>query len=155
MRGPISIDKGKVAAIFIDLQEEHRQDRRYLVDGYDTILANVARLQAAARRNGVPLYHWVYIVDLASRPRRRLVRVLAELAAGPPLPQQVPALVQRLLGGPQPLALLLAGQLAGRELPTELMLGVDQLVDVSHDLLVVHAPTVNPCPPYCGPGSVI
>src|SRR5438067_981116 len=76
-------------------------------------------------------------------------------SAGGPLPQQVPALVQRLLGGAQSLALLLAGQLTGRELPTELMLGVDQLVNVSHDLLVVHAPTVNPCPPYCGPGSVI
>ena len=89
------------------------------------------------------------------RPRRRLVRVLAELPAGPPLPQQVPALVQRLLGGAQSLTLFLAGQLAGRELTTELMFGVDQLVDVSHDLLVVHAPTVSPWPAHCGPGSVI
>ena len=69
MKSPISIAKGRVAAVFIDLQEEHRQDRRYLVDGYGEILANVARLQAAARRNGVPLYHWAYIVDLARQER--------------------------------------------------------------------------------------
>ena len=94
-------------------------------------------------------------VDLAAGQVLVVVRVLAELPAGPPLPQQVPALVQRLLGGAQSLTLFLAGQLAGRELTTELMLGVDQLVDVSHDLLVVHAPTVSPWPAHCGPGSVI
>ncbi|MER9937025.1 isochorismatase family protein [Mesorhizobium sp. M0088] len=69
MKTPIAIKPGTVAAIFIDLQEEHRQDKRYLVDGYDTILANVQRLQAAARGNHVPLYHWAYIVDLDSQDR--------------------------------------------------------------------------------------
>jgi nicotinamidase-related amidase len=69
MKSPILIARGRVAAIFIDLQEEHRQDSRYLVDGYGKILANVARLQAAARRNSVPLYHWAYIVDLARQAR--------------------------------------------------------------------------------------
>ncbi|TIN30392.1 MAG: isochorismatase family protein [Mesorhizobium sp.] len=69
MKTPISIKRGTVAAIFIDLQEEHRQDPRYLVDGYATILANVQRLQAAARQNHVPLYHWAYIVDLDSQDR--------------------------------------------------------------------------------------
>ncbi|TGQ41203.1 MULTISPECIES: isochorismatase family protein [unclassified Mesorhizobium] len=69
MKSPISITRGKVAAAFIDLQEEHRQDKRYLVEGFGDILANVQRLQAAARRNYVPLYHWAYIVDLAkARP---------------------------------------------------------------------------------------
>jgi hypothetical protein len=84
------------------------------------------------------------LANLADRPRRRLVRILPELAAGPPLSQQVPALIQRLFGGPQPLALLRSAQLAGRELLAELMLGLDQLVDVRHDLLVVHATTVIP-----------
>ena len=64
MKTPISIKRGTVAAVFIDLQEEHRQDPRYLVEGFGGILANVQRLQAAARRNHVPLYHWAYIVDL-------------------------------------------------------------------------------------------
>ncbi|MER9314293.1 isochorismatase family protein [Mesorhizobium sp. M0659] len=65
MKSPISIKRGTVAAAFIDLQEEHRQDKRYLVEGYGEVLANVQRLQAAARRNFVPLYHWAYIVDAA------------------------------------------------------------------------------------------
>ncbi|MER8803052.1 MULTISPECIES: isochorismatase family protein [unclassified Mesorhizobium] len=66
MKSPISIKRGKVAAVFIDLQEEHRRDKRYLVEGYGDILANVQRLQTAARANHVPLYHWAYIVDLAT-----------------------------------------------------------------------------------------
>jgi maleamate amidohydrolase len=69
MKSPISISRGKVAAVFIDLQEEHRQDKRYLVEGFGDILANVQRLQAAARRNFVPLYHWAYVVDLVRQPR--------------------------------------------------------------------------------------
>lgn len=69
MKTPISIKRGTAAAVFIDLQEEHRGDSRYLVEGFDGILANVRRLQAAARRNHVPLYHWAYIVDLDSQHR--------------------------------------------------------------------------------------
>ncbi|MEP6565726.1 MAG: isochorismatase family protein [Mesorhizobium sp.] len=69
MKGPISIKRGTVAAVFIDLQEEHRQDKRYLVEGFGDILANVQRLQAAARANDVPLYHWAYIVDLDKQDR--------------------------------------------------------------------------------------
>ena len=69
MKTPLSIKRGTVAAVFIDLQEEHRQDPRYLVDGFAGILANVQRLQAAARQNHVPLYHWAYIVDLEKQDR--------------------------------------------------------------------------------------
>jgi nicotinamidase-related amidase len=69
MKTPISIRRGTVAAVFIDLQEEHRRDKRYLVEGFADILANAQRLQEAARRNFVPLHHWAYIVDLAkARP---------------------------------------------------------------------------------------
>jgi nicotinamidase-related amidase len=64
VKAPITIKRGTVAAVFIDLQEEHRQDKRYLVDDFAGILANVQRLQTAARQNDVPLYHWAYIVDL-------------------------------------------------------------------------------------------
>ncbi|PZV38586.1 isochorismatase family protein [Mesorhizobium kowhaii] len=69
MKTPISLKRGTVAAVFIDLQEEHRQDQRYLVEGFGDILANVQRLQAAARQNHVPLYHWAYIVDLDKQDR--------------------------------------------------------------------------------------
>lgn len=69
MKAPITIRRGTVAAAFIDLQEEHRKDRRYLVEGYGDILSNVQRLQAAARANGVPLHHWAYIVDLDTQDR--------------------------------------------------------------------------------------
>lgn len=55
-----------MAAIFIDLQEEHRGDPRYLVEGYDSVLTNAARLQAAARASGVPSFHFAYVVDLAA-----------------------------------------------------------------------------------------
>ncbi|TGS15075.1 isochorismatase family protein [Mesorhizobium sp. M2E.F.Ca.ET.209.01.1.1] len=69
MKTPISIRRGTVAAVFIDLQEEHRRDKRYLVEGFADTLANAQRLQEAARRNFVPLHHWAYIVDLAkARP---------------------------------------------------------------------------------------
>ncbi|MGB3389121.1 MAG: isochorismatase family protein [Pseudaminobacter sp.] len=69
MRAPITIKRGTIAAIFIDLQEEHRKDTRYLVEGFGDILANVQRLQKVARENGVPLYHWAYIVDLDTLDR--------------------------------------------------------------------------------------
>lgn len=69
MKSPVSIRRGTAAAVFIDLQEEHRKDSRYLVEGFSDLLANVQRLQAAARANGVPLYHWAYIVDLDTQDR--------------------------------------------------------------------------------------
>ncbi|TIR04511.1 MAG: isochorismatase, partial [Mesorhizobium sp.] len=43
MKSPVSIERGTVAAVFVDLQEEHRQDKRYLVDGFADILVNVQR----------------------------------------------------------------------------------------------------------------
>ncbi|RWM77899.1 MAG: isochorismatase family protein [Mesorhizobium sp.] len=70
MKSPVSIKRGTVAAVFVDLQEEHRQDKRYLVEGFADILANVQRLQAAARANDVLLYHSAYVVDLTREARR-------------------------------------------------------------------------------------
>ena len=66
MRRPLSIAPDKVAALFVDLQEEHRRDRRYLVEGFDRVIANVRRLQETARRGGIPLYHCAYVVDADS-----------------------------------------------------------------------------------------
>lgn len=69
MRALIQIPSEKLAALFVDLQEEHRQDPRYLVAGFDGILQRVARLQQAARENGVAVLHAAYIVDGAdARP---------------------------------------------------------------------------------------
>jgi nicotinamidase-related amidase len=69
MKKPLSLPLDRTAALFIDLQEEHRKDPRYLVEGFDKVIANVQRLQAAARENDVPLIHCAYIVDLAeARP---------------------------------------------------------------------------------------
>lgn len=63
MRGPVSLPLSRTAALFIDLQEEHRRDQRLLAVGFDEVIGKVQRLQAAARRVGMPLYHFAYVVD--------------------------------------------------------------------------------------------
>lgn len=69
MRRPLMIPGGKAAALFVDLQEEHRGDQRLLVEGYEAVLANAARLQRAARVASAPVIHCAYIVDpAAARP---------------------------------------------------------------------------------------
>lgn len=71
MRGRLSIGHDTAAALFIDLQEEHRKDRRYLVEGFEAVIANVRELQRAARSAGIPIFHAAYIVDTAlGKPRR-------------------------------------------------------------------------------------
>jgi len=66
MKRSLAVAPGKAAALFIDLQEEHRRDERYLVAGFEAIIANVRALQAAARGAGVPLFHAAYIADPAA-----------------------------------------------------------------------------------------
>jgi len=78
MRTPLSIDPGKAAALFVDLQEEHRKDSRYLVEGFDTIIANVRRLQRAARAAGIPVIHSAYVVDLDLQPAKPFHPVMAD-----------------------------------------------------------------------------
>ena len=63
MKSPLSLPLGRTAAIFIDLQEEHRRDAGFLAEGFDRVIANAVALQAAARASGVPLYHYAYVVD--------------------------------------------------------------------------------------------
>lgn len=65
MKAPIVIGRGKVAALFVDLQEEHRRDKRYLVHQFGKVLDNVRKIQDAARRNGAARYHFAYVVDPA------------------------------------------------------------------------------------------
>jgi nicotinamidase-related amidase len=78
MKRPLAIEKKKAAALFIDLQEEHRKDRRYLVAGFDTILANVQRLQKTARESGIPVIHSTYVVDSGAQDLRPFHPVMAD-----------------------------------------------------------------------------
>ena len=78
MKRPLSIDPRTTAALFVDLQEEHRQDERYLVAGFDRVIANVGRLQQRARAVGIPVFHSAYIVDPATRSERPYHPVLPD-----------------------------------------------------------------------------
>jgi maleamate amidohydrolase len=64
MKAPLHISSSRLVAGFIDLQEEHRQDPRYLVEELDVVLSNVRRLQATAREKGIAVRHWAYVVDV-------------------------------------------------------------------------------------------
>ena len=79
------------------------------------------------------------LFDFAGRSRSAAARVLTELAPGSPLPQQVPALVQLLLSGTELLVLLVAGQLTGCQPGTQVVLGLDEIVDGAENFLVVHS----------------
>jgi maleamate amidohydrolase len=70
MRQKVSIARDKAAVLFVDLQEEHRQDARYLVADFDRILTNAQRLQSSARSEGIAVFHAAYIVDLAAQKLR-------------------------------------------------------------------------------------
>lgn len=78
MKRPLAIDPARAAAVFIDLQEEHRQDKRYLADGFNAVLANARQLQQAARAAGMPLFHAAFVVDQAAIGARPFHPVLAD-----------------------------------------------------------------------------
>jgi maleamate amidohydrolase len=65
----LSVPTETAAVLCVDLQEEHRHDSRYLVDGFDRVLANIERLQAAARQTAIPVYHSAYVVDTSQAQR--------------------------------------------------------------------------------------
>jgi len=71
MHVDLTLPAGRAALVCIDLQEEHRRDQNVLAVGYDAVIANVARLQAAARAAGMPIYHFAYIVDTAADSTRK------------------------------------------------------------------------------------
>jgi nicotinamidase-related amidase len=66
MRKPVTIPASASALLCIDLQEEHRQDKRLLAVEFDRVIGNAVRLQKAARENSVPAYHFAYVVDAGS-----------------------------------------------------------------------------------------
>jgi nicotinamidase-related amidase len=75
LKHPLFLPPNQSALLCIDLQEEHRQDRRLLAVEFDRVIDNVVQLQRAARRSSVPVYHFAYVVDpgaettLAHHPR--------------------------------------------------------------------------------------
>lgn len=70
-RQPLNLPLDRTAALFIDLQEEHRGDERLLAVEFDRVIANVQKLQAAARTARMPLYHFAYVVDIDAETTRR------------------------------------------------------------------------------------
>ncbi|CAM5761382.1 hypothetical protein LMIY3S_00120 [Labrys miyagiensis] len=78
MRRLLTIPRGKLASLSIDLQEEHRQDQRYLVEDYYRVLANAARLQQAARANAALVLHCAYVVDTDAGAMRPFHPVMAD-----------------------------------------------------------------------------
>jgi nicotinamidase-related amidase len=62
----LTLPRGRTAAIFIDLQEEHRQDSRFLAEGFHRVIVNAQALLASARSSGVPACHYAYVADPAS-----------------------------------------------------------------------------------------
>ena len=66
MKKSLSLPPERSAILCIDLQEEHRKDQRLLAVDFDGVVANVRRLQDAAREHGIPVYHFAYIVDAAA-----------------------------------------------------------------------------------------
>lgn len=70
MRDLLTLAPERVALTLIDLQEEHRHDPRYLVAGFDQILANAARLLDGARAAHMPVLHAKYVRNFERTPPR-------------------------------------------------------------------------------------
>ena len=68
MHDTLTLQRGKVALLLVDLQEEHRHVPHYLVPNYDEVLGKAAQLLAAARGAGVPVLHAAYVRDFAVVP---------------------------------------------------------------------------------------
>lgn len=66
-RRPLSIDPARTAVLVVDLQEEqHGPD--FSVAGFADVLANAARVIAAARGGGIRVLHARYVRDFSALP---------------------------------------------------------------------------------------
>jgi maleamate amidohydrolase len=70
MRTTLSLDPGRTALLLIDFQEEQRSHHLYAVSGFPGVVANAARLLAAARRSKFPVIHATFRRDFAKHPPR-------------------------------------------------------------------------------------
>lgn len=75
-------------------------------------------------------------LDLVGRTHLGLPRIAARLPLGPALPQQIPALIELHLDGPEPFVLLGLVDLAVLKLRPEFLLLGHQLVDLVENVLV-------------------
>lgn len=67
---PLSLPLARVVVLPIDMQEEHRQDPRYPVDGYDAVLSAASQVIGAARLAGVRVCHAGFRRDFTRVPPR-------------------------------------------------------------------------------------
>ncbi|MGI3170388.1 isochorismatase family protein [Pseudooceanicola sp. C21-150M6] len=72
MHEPFTLPRDRTVVLPIDLQEEHRRDERYLVDGYAQVLANAGALLDTARAEGVAICHAAFRRDFDRVPPRPL-----------------------------------------------------------------------------------
>jgi nicotinamidase-related amidase len=70
-------DPDRVAVLLIDLQREQGPDG-WAVENFSTVLANAARLAAAARAAGSPVLHARYVRDFAGLPPHPFEPVTAD-----------------------------------------------------------------------------
>ena len=78
MRRPLSLDPRRTALILVDLQEEQRHDVHYVVEGFETVLANAQKILQAARKRRLLVVHAAYRRDFGVVPSRPLEHVLAD-----------------------------------------------------------------------------
>ncbi|MGE0005805.1 MAG: isochorismatase family protein [Parvibaculaceae bacterium] len=78
MKTPISFEDKNAALLLIDLQEEQRRDPLYSVAGFDDVIANAAKLLAAARAAGRLVIHAAYRRDFSVCPPRPFEPVTAD-----------------------------------------------------------------------------
>lgn len=78
MHEDLALPLQNTALLLIDLQEEHRGDPRYLVDGYEDVLARCAALLTAARAADVTALHAAYLRDFSRVPPRPFEPVEAD-----------------------------------------------------------------------------
>ena len=95
-------------------------------------LLHVLSLAGALRRLLQVLF------DRVNAANRCVVGVLAELLFRPPLPEQIPALVQRTFQLGELSVLFLRIDLAALHPASQLMFAIDQGIDLSEDLSFVH-----------------
>lgn len=70
MHEELTLDAARTALLVIDLQEEQRADPVSIAAGFDRVLANSARLLAAARSRGMAVFHAAYVRDFSVRSPR-------------------------------------------------------------------------------------
>jgi len=70
MKTDLTLDLAKTALLIVDLQEDQRSDPLCVAENLDHVLVNTAKLLAAARANGVKVFHAAFVRDFDKRPPR-------------------------------------------------------------------------------------